>query len=224
MRNVFSYLYNRTKNQIRVSFGRKIYFFVSWTSFRDFLSTNTNLTYGFPMIFHRLRTNNYCMESIIWLTIPKVPTIASVNSSLLCISYHLPFHHLHQINPTSYFLHIPEIVSTIESNSFKDKISTILHFLEHIATQNRVKFTTIPCSFSYVNYYVRRSRNRSVSKIEKSFIFFFFFGGGGGRGEDCTKFFPMDKSRPARWLSRTFRLFNVSTLSFIINLSSYNIY
>ena len=30
---------------------------------------NTNLTYGFPMIFHRLRTNNYCMESIIWLTI-----------------------------------------------------------------------------------------------------------------------------------------------------------
>ena len=78
MRNVFSYLYNRTKNQIRVSFGRKIYFFVSWTSFRDFLSTNTNLTYGFPMIFHRLRTNNYCMESIIWLTIRKVPTIASV--------------------------------------------------------------------------------------------------------------------------------------------------
>ena len=182
MRNVFSYLYNRTKNQIRVSFGRKFYFFVSWTSFRDFLSTNTNLTYGFPMIFHRLRTNNYCMESIIWLTIRKVPTIASVNSSLLCISYHLPFHHLHQINPTSYFLHIPEIVSTIESNSFKDKISTILHFLEHIVTQNRVKFTTIPCS--------RRSRNRSVSKIEKSFIFFFFFGGGGdGRGEDCTKFF-----------------------------------
>ena len=85
MRNVFSYLYNRTKNQIRVSFGRKIYFFVSWTSFRDFLSTNTNLPYGFPMIFHRLRTNNYCMESIIWLTIRKVPTIASVNSSLLCI-------------------------------------------------------------------------------------------------------------------------------------------
>ena len=173
MRNVFSYLYNRTKNQIRVSFGRKIYFFVSWTSFRDFLSTNTNLTYGFPMIFHRLRTNNYCMESIIWLTIRKVPTIASVNSSLLCISYHLPFHHLHQINPTSYFLHIPEIVSTIESNSFKDKISTILHFLEHIVKQN---------------------------------------------------FFPMDKSRPARWLLRTFLLFNVSTLIFIINLSSYNIY
>ena len=189
MRNVFSYLYNRTKNQIRVSFGRKIYFFVSWTSFRDFLSTNTNLTYGFPMIFHRLRTNNYCMESIIWLTIRKVPTIASVNSSLLCISYHLPFHHLHQINPTSYFLHIPEIVSTIESNSFKDKISTILHFSAHIVTQNRVKFTTIPCSFSYVNYYVMRSRNRGVSKIEKSLIFFFFGGGGGGRGEDCTKCF-----------------------------------
>ena len=179
MRNVFSYLYNRTKNQIRVSFGRKIYFFVSWTSFRDFLSTNTNLPYGFPMIFHRLRTNNYCMESIIWLTIRKVPTIASVNSSLLCISYHLPFHHLHQINPTSYFLHIPEIVSTIESNSFKDKISTILHFSAHIVTQNRVKFTTIPCSFSYVNYYVMRSRNRSVSKIEKSFILFLFFWGGG---------------------------------------------
>ena len=181
MRNVFSYLYNRTKNQVRVSFGRKIYFFVSWTSFRDFLSTNTNLTYGFPMIFHRLRTNNYCMESIIWLTIRKVPTIASVNSSLLCISYHLPFHHLHQINPTSYFLHIPEIVSTIESNSFKDKISTILHFLEHIVTQNRVKFTTIPCS--------RRSRNRSVSKIEKSFIFFFFFGGGGREGGGLYKIF-----------------------------------
>ena len=181
MRNVFSYLYNRTKNQIRVSFGRKFYFFVSWTSFRDFLSTNTNLTYGFPMIFHRLRTNDYCMESIIWLTIRKVPTIASVNSSLLCISYHLPFHHLHQINPTSYFLHIPEIVSTIESNSFKDKISTILHFLEHIVTQNRVKFTTIPCS--------RRSRNRSVSKIEKSFIFFFFFGGGGREGGGLYKIF-----------------------------------
>ena len=191
MRNVFSYLYNRTKNQIRVSFGRKIYFFVSWTSFRDFLSTNTNLTYGFPMIFHRLGTNNYFMESIIWLTIRKVPTIASVNSSLLCISYHLPFHHLHQINPTSYFLHIPEIVSTIESNSFKDKISTILHFLEHIVTQNRVKFTpAIPCSFSYVNYYVRRSRNRSVSKIEKSFIFFFFFlGGGAGGGRIVQTFF-----------------------------------
>ena len=214
MRNVFSYLYNRTKNQIRVSFGRKFYFFVSWTSFRDFLSTNTNLTYGFPMIFHRLRTNDYCMESIIWLTIRKVPTIASVNSSLLCISYHLPFHHLHQINPTSYFLHIPEIVSTIESNSFKDKISTILHFLEHIVTQNRVKFTTIPGSFSYVNYYVRRSR------IKFHFFLFFFLGG----GRIVQNFSPMDKSRPARWLSRTFLLFNVSTLIFIINLSSYNIY
>ena len=30
---------------------------------------NTNLTYGFSIIFHRLRTNSYCMESIIWLTI-----------------------------------------------------------------------------------------------------------------------------------------------------------
>ena len=125
-----------------------------------------------------------------------------------------PLHHLHQINPTSYFLHIPEIVSTIQSNSFKDKISTILHFLAHIVTQNRVKFTTIPCSFSYVNYYVMRSRNRGVSKIEKSFIFF------------CCQqnFFTMDKSRPARRLSRTFLLFNVSTFIFIINLSSYNIY
>ena len=97
--------------------------------------------------------------------------------------------HLRQINPTSYFLHNPEIVSTIESNSFKDKISTILHFLKHIVTQNRVKFTTIPCSFSYVNYYVRRSCNRSVSKIEKSFIFFFFFGGGGAGGGGLYKIF-----------------------------------
>ena len=39
MKNIFSYLYNRTKNQIRVSFERKIYFFVPLTSFRDLLST-----------------------------------------------------------------------------------------------------------------------------------------------------------------------------------------
>ena len=40
MKNIFSYLYNRTKNQIRVSFERKIYFFVPLTSFRDLLSTS----------------------------------------------------------------------------------------------------------------------------------------------------------------------------------------
>lgn len=32
------------------------------------------------IIFHPLRMNNYCMESVVWLTSQNIPTIASVNS------------------------------------------------------------------------------------------------------------------------------------------------
>lgn len=59
--------------------------------------------------------------------------------------------HLLQIKPISRFLHIPDIVPTISKvalSSFKDKISTIPHFLAHIVTQSQIKFSTAPCSSS----------------------------------------------------------------------------
>lgn len=67
------------------------------------------------------------------------------------VRIHSVLDHLLQIKPISRFLHIPDIVPTISKvalSSFKDKISTIPHFLAHIVTQSQIKYSTAPCSSS----------------------------------------------------------------------------
>ena len=153
---------NYNKESIRVSLRRRIYIFVSLYSFCDLLST----TYEYKphiLIFGYMTYRPKCSDHRI--------------RSLFFFMYQLspPLQHLLQINPISYFLHIPEIVPTISkvaSNSFKDKISKRPHSLTHIFTQSQMKFIRLPRSFSGVNYYVMRSQHRGVSKIAKKVLFF----------------------------------------------------
>ena len=112
---------NYNKESLRVSLRRRIYIFVSLYSFCDLLST----TYEYKphiLIFGYMTYRPKCSDHRI--------------RNFFFFMYQLspPLQHLLQINPSSYFLHIPEIVPTISkvaSNSFKDKISKRPQFETH---------------------------------------------------------------------------------------------